>query len=281
MNLLISASELNSALSAEAAPRILDIRWDLGKPDGRPDYLEAHIPGAVYVDLTTELATVGDPGDGVAPMPSVATLQAAARRWGLNRGDRVVVYDNASGIVAGRALWLLRHAGVDGVRLLDGGLADWQAQGFAVESGDVEPVPGSIELAYGGIEILTRDDVGAFAQNGLLLDARAPQKYTGEDEPLEPRAGHIPGAVSAPAGANLGAEGRYRSLEDLAKHYEGLGVTKGRPVGVYCGGGISCSADFIVLSELGYDVAVYPGSWSEYSAHPELPVATGAEPGGA
>jgi thiosulfate/3-mercaptopyruvate sulfurtransferase len=281
MDLLISARDLSDALAGDRPIRVLDVRWDLGKPDGRPAYLEGHLPGAVFVDLNTELSTPGRPEEGRTPMPSLATLQAAARRWGIDDGDAVVAYDDAGGVVAGRAVWLLRHAGLGDVRLLDGGLAAWRAEGLGLEAGDVAPEPGGISLSTGGVEILDVSEVGGFAERGVLLDARPADKYTGEGETMEPRGGHIPGAVSAPASANFGADGRFRSLDELAAHYAALGVTKDRPVGVYCGGGTSCSADFIALTALGYDVAVYPGSWSQYAAHPELPVATGPDPRGA
>lgn len=280
MDLLISPRALADALADGASIRLLDVRWDLGKPDGRPAYLEGHIPGAVFVDLNTELAGPGSPEAGRTPMPPIETLQAAARRWGVGDGDRVVVYDDAGGVVAGRALWLLRHAGLSDVHLLDGGLAAWRAEGLEVEPGDVAPVPGDVSLAYGEVDILGVADVGDFAAQGVLLDARPLDKYTGEGEGMEPRGGHIPGAVSAPASANFGADGRFRSLDELAEHYAALGVAPGKPVGVYCGGGTSCSTDYIALTALGYDVAIYPGSWSQYAAHPELPVATGADPQG-
>jgi len=280
MDLLISPRALADALADGASIRLLDVRWDLGKPDGRPAYLEGHIPGAVFVDLNTELAGPGSPEEGRTPMPPIETLQAAARRWGIRDGDRVVVTDDAGGVVAGRALWLLRHAGLSDVRLLDGGLAAWRAEGLEVEPGDVVPEPGDISLAYGEIDILSVADVGDFAAHGVLLDARPLDKYTGEGEGREPRGGHIPGAISAPASANFGADGRFRSLDELAEHYAALGVAPGKPVGVYCGGGTSCSTDYIALTALGYDVAIYPGSWSQYAAHSELPVATGADPQG-
>lgn len=281
MDLLISARELSDALSGDRPIRLIDVRWDLGRPDGRPAYLEGHIPGAVFADLGTELAGPGGPAEGRTPMPPIETLQAAVRRWGIREGDRVVAYDDAGGVVAGRAVWLLRHAGLDDVRLLDGGLAAWRAEGLGLEEGDAAPEPGDVSLAYGELEILDVSEVGGFAARGVLLDARPLDKYTGESEAMEPRGGHIPGAVSAPASANFGADGRFRSLAELAEHYAALGVEPGRPVGVYCGGGTSCSTDYIALTALGYDVAIYPGSWSQYAAHPELPVATGADPQGA
>lgn len=281
MTELIDAIQLTAELRQNASLRVLDVRWDLGAPDGRPDYEAGHIPGAVFVDLDTELSTHTSPLDGRSPMPTEATLQAAARRWGLRNGDDVVVYDDANGVVAGRALWLLRHAGVARVRLLNGGLAAWKAAALPLESG-ASPVDGGgdIDLSYGALTVLDLDGVAAFPGHGVLLDARPLDKFTGENETLEPRGGHIPGAISAPASENFTTAGTFKARAELAAHYEQLGVTQGRPVAVYCGGGTSCSANFVALTALGYDVAIFPGSWSQWSAHAELPVATGPTPAG-
>lgn len=213
-------------------------------------------------------------------MPSIETLRAAARRWGLNTGDTVVVYDDSGSVVAGRALWLLKHAGVSDVRMLDGGFGAWNAAGMPLETGSVDPHPGDAVLSYGAISILDMDAAEAFAREHVLLDARPHDKYTGENETMEPRAGHIPGAVSAPASENFSADGGFLPVADLERHYTALGVTRGRPVGVYCGAGTSCSADFIALTILGHEVAVYPGSWSQWAANTDRPAAVGASPFG-
>jgi thiosulfate/3-mercaptopyruvate sulfurtransferase len=276
---LIQAAELAAALAASTPPRLLDVRWSLGGPPGLPLHSAGHIPGAVYVDLDTELAGHGLPTDGRHPLPAIAEFQAAARRWGLNRGDSVVVYDDLSAMSAARAWWLLRYAGVSDVRVLDGGLAAWTRAGLPLETGEVVPQPGGIELAYGHLPALSADEAGALARDGVLLDARAGERYRGEVEPMDPRAGHIPGAVSAPTTLNLGADGRFLPPDVLASRFAALGVTADVRVGAYCGSGVTAAHEVLALELAGFEGAVYPGSWSAWSNDPDRQVATGADPG--
>ncbi|WP_344022355.1 sulfurtransferase [Pseudonocardia kongjuensis] len=271
------------ALAAELAgprpPVLLDVRWALGDPHGREHHRAGHLPGAVYVDLDTELARhTGDPAGGRHPLPEPADLQAAARRWGV-RGDRpVVVYDASGGLAAARAWWLLRWGGHHDVRLLDGGLAAWQDAGFAVQLGEVpDPEPGDVVLTGGGLPVLDADGAAALATSGLLLDARAGERYRGETEPVDPRAGHVPGAVSAPTGDNLGPDGRFRPPSELRERFAALGVD-GRDVGVYCGSGVTAAHQVAALAAIGVPAALYPGSWSAWSNDPARPAATGAAP---
>ncbi len=276
MPTLIQADELASELAASTPPRLLDVRWKLGGPPGRPLHAAGHIPGAVYVDLDTELAGHGLPTDGRHPLPGVEVLQAAARRWGLNPGESVVVYDDLSALSAARAWWLLRYAGLSDVRVLDGGLAAWIAAGFELESGDVVPEPGAVELAYGHLPALDADAAASLARDGVLLDARAGERYRGEVEPIDPRAGHIPGAVSAPTTDNLGADGRFLPPDVLASRFAALGVTADAPVGAYCGSGVTAAHEVLALELAGFEGVVFPGSWSAWSNDPDRLVATGA-----
>ncbi|WP_432844008.1 sulfurtransferase [Dactylosporangium sp. CA-092794] len=275
---LVDAKGLHDELAGANPPLLLDVRWALGDRHGREHHAAAHIPGAVYVDLDTELAGHGEPRDGRHPLPAVEALQTAARRWGLTDGRAVVVYDDAGGTSAARAWWLLRWAGVADVRILDGALAAWTAAGLDVESGPVSPPPGDVTLSGGHLPTLTADEAAALARDGVLLDARASERYRGETEPVDPRAGHIPGARSAPTAANLGPDGLLRPAGELRERFTALGVTGAGPVGVYCGSGVTAAHEIAALAVAGFAAALYPGSWSAWSNDPGRPVATGPDP---
>ncbi len=268
MDVLISPALLAARLSAGERIRILDVRWRLDRPDGRPEYLAGHLPGEVYVDLDTELATHGDPADGRHPLPVVEALQASARRWGIDDGDTVVVYDDLKNLSAARAWWLLRYAGLTDVLLLDGSLRGWTGP---LETGSVDPALGTVTMEYGALPVIDIDGAASF--DGVLLDARAPERFRGEIEPIDPRAGHIPGAVNAPATDNVDADGRFLGAEVLRARFEALGVTD--RVAAYCGSGVTAAHDVVALTIAGFAPALYPGSWSQWSNHPERPVATG------
>lgn len=254
---------------------LLDVRWALGDPHGREHYRDGHLPGAVFVDLETELADPPSPQAGRHPLPSLQRLQAAARRWGISTGDRVVAYDATGGLAAARAWWLLRWGGLGDVVLLDGGLDAWVRSGGALESGDVEPEPGDVTLTGGGMPVLSIDEAAALPSSGVLLDARAEERYRGEVEPVDPRAGHVPGAVSAPTTGNLTADGTFRSPAELRERFAALGAVPGTSVGVYCGSGVTAAHEVAALAAAGIEAALWPGSWSEWSADTARPAATG------
>jgi thiosulfate/3-mercaptopyruvate sulfurtransferase len=277
---LISPADLADRLS-DPRLRILDVRWTVAAPEGRGDYLNGHIPGAVYVDLDTELADHSVTGRGRHPLPTAAQLQAHARTWGLDDGDPVVVYDAWGGQAASRAWWLLRAAGLTDVRILDGGWPAWVAAGLPVETEVRQPDLGSVEISsLDGMRTVDAEDVARLAHDpgARVLDARAGARYRGEEEPLDPVAGHIPGAVSAPTAENLTSEGRFRPVEDLRARFEEL---KGDAdaVAVYCGSGVTATHQIAALAVVGIDAALYPGSWSEWSSTPDRPVATGPDRG--
>jgi thiosulfate/3-mercaptopyruvate sulfurtransferase len=276
-DVLVTPDELAAALASPEPPLVLDVRWRLDRPDGRPAYLEGHVPGAVYVDLDHELAAHGAPEDGRHPLPPIEALQESARRWGLRQGQAVVVYDDLKNLSSARAWWLLRAAGVADVRLLDGSLRAWTGSGRALESGPVSPVVGDVELAYGALPVLDIDEAAALPSTGVLLDARAPERYRGDVEPIDPRAGHIPGALNAPATGNVDADGRFLDAAALRTRFEELGVRPDAPVGVYCGSGVTAAADAVALTLAGFAPALYPGSWSQWSNTVGRPAATGPD----
>jgi thiosulfate/3-mercaptopyruvate sulfurtransferase len=270
VTVLVSAADL---LADGGRVVLLDVRWALGDEHGPATYLAGHLPGAVFVDLETELADPPTPAEGRHPLPSLQRLQACARRWGIRDGDAVVAYDATGGLAAARAWWLLRWGGLSDVRLLDGGLDAWVAAGGSLETGDVVPETGDVTLTGGGMPVLSIDEAAALpASGGLLLDARAGERYRGEVEPIDPRAGHVPGAVSAPTTENL-ADGRFRPATELAQRFADLGAAPGTTVGVYCGSGVTAAHEVAALAHAGIDAALWPGSWSQWSADQERPVA--------
>jgi thiosulfate/3-mercaptopyruvate sulfurtransferase len=278
---LVSARALRDELAAGTGDLVLlDVRWALGVTDGHEQHLAGHLPGAVFVDLETELAAPPSPAPGRHPLPDLADLQAAARRWGVRAGSRVVAYDAVGATSAARAWWLLRWAGLADVRLLDGGLGAWTGAGLALETGEVAPVPGDVVLSQGALPTLTPDDAAHLASSGdgLLLDARAGERFRGEVEPVDPRAGHVPGAVSAPTTGNLGPDGRFLDESALRERFAGLGLGRdaSREVGVYCGSGVTAAHEVAALATIGVDAALYAGSWSQWSNDETRPVATGA-----
>lgn len=278
MSVLISVAELAEALSSDDAPLVLDVRWSLAVPDGSPAYAAEHLPGAIYVDLNTDLAAPPSASEGRHPLPTQGSFERAARGWGLTEGETVVVYDDASGLAAARAWWLLRHAGVSNVRILDGGLGAWRERRAPLESGEIHPIASEIELSWGHMRVIDADVAAELPDGGLLLDARAGERYRGESEPIDPRAGHIPGAVSAPTQGNLGDDGLFLAADALRSRFAALGVDGSRPVAVYCGSGVTAAHEIAALSDAGIEAALYPGSWSQWSNDEERRVATGAEP---
>ncbi|MGW3246023.1 sulfurtransferase [Streptomyces sp. NPDC001070] len=279
MDTIISAAGLVAEMRTGPAPVLLDVRYERGGPSGRVAYEAGHIPGAVYVDLEAELAGPAGAG-GRHPLPDAGVLAEAMRQAGVSGDSRVVAYDGGQGWAAARAWWTLRWAGHRDVRVLDGGLPAWTSAGGALTADAAVPDRGDFEAVPGALPVLSADDAAARARTGVLLDARAAERYRGEVEPLDPVGGHIPGAVSAPTAENVTADGTFRAARDLADRFAALGVTAGGgTVGVYCGSGVSAAQQVLALAVAGIDAALYVGSWSEWSADPARPVATGHLPG--
>lgn len=273
-DVLISADELLRLQASGPTPRLLDVRWTLPKPDGRDDFAAGHIPGAIYVDLDTELADHAntEATAGRHPLPSAEQFQDTVRSWAVTDDTEVVVYDDNSSLGAARAWWLLRWAGLD-ARVLDGGLAAYRAAGGRLETGaSPELEPSHITISPNSLPVIDADAVAAW--DGVLLDARAGERFRGETEPMDPRAGHIPGAKSAPATGNV-HQGSFLDEAALRERFSALGALEG-PVGVYCGSGVTACHNALALAVAGVEASLYPASWSGWSADPERPVETGA-----
>lgn len=280
MNTLVDVSWLKERMTSGDPVVLLDVRWALGDPHGHKHYLKEHIPGALYVDLPSELAAPADPNRGRHPLPPLTRLQESARNWGIRNNDVVVAYDDSGNTAAARLWWLLRYAGFPSVFLLDGGLAAWKGAGFRLEGGDGQAVPGDVTLAEGVMPVIDAAEASRWHRSGVLLDARAGERYRGEFEPVDPRAGHIPGAVSAPATGNLDDDGRFLPAAELKDRFAGLGIGPGSSVAVYCGSGVTAAHEVAALEIAGITAALFPGSFSEWSNNPDNQVATGPEPGG-
>ena len=274
-SVLVDVPGLQSLCRSAAPPSLLDVRWRLGDPTGRDQFLAGHIPGACFVDLDRELAAPASLTAGRHPLPSVDQLQAAARSWGVRQGGTVVVYDDNASMSAARAWWLLRWGGVGRVYLLDGGLSAWRAAGGELATGPELPGPGDVELSSGHMPSVPMEGVADVARVGLLLDARAAERFRGDAEPIDPKAGHIPGATSAPTSENLTSDGRFRPAPELEDRFLGLGAGHEAPIAVYCGSGVTAAHEIAALSIAGLEAALYPGSWSQWSNHDDRPVAAG------
>jgi thiosulfate/3-mercaptopyruvate sulfurtransferase len=284
---LIGPAELARALAGrggQPAPVLLDVRWRLGGPPGLDRYQAGHLPGARFTDLDRELA--GPPGAGGRhPLPGAAAFQAAMRRAGVSDERPVAVYDEDDATAAARAWWLLRYYGHGQVRVLEGGYRAWREAGLKVEQGGPPgPAAGTFTARPGHLPVLDAAGAGRLARAGLLLDARAAERYRGETEPADPVAGHIPGAVSAPTAGNLTPGGRFRGPAELGARFAALGATApaaGEPprTGVYCGSGVTAAHEVLALHLAGVPAALYPGSWSEWITDPGRPVASGPDPG--
>ena len=266
---LISASELHGLFEMGRGPVVLDIRWTLQNGSDRAGYEAGHIPTAQFVDLGTELAASPD-DRGRHPLPDADTFVAAMRGAGVSNDSSVVAYDAGPATAAARAWWLLRYFGHRDVRVLDGGFAQWVAQGYSVGTEPSIVAAGSFTAGPSLARVLDVDDVLDFARENVLLDARAPERFRGEVEPVDPVAGHIPGAVNRPTTENVDSSGRFLSPEVLDSTFGGL-VPDGKDVGVYCGSGVTAAHQILALELAGIDAALYPGSWSGWITDPTRP----------
>lgn len=274
----VTAAELQQLTAAGDPVTLLDVRWTLAEPDGEQAYLSGHIPGAVYVSLEDDLADHGVVGRGRHPLPSGRDVEAAARRWGVRAGVPVVVYDDWNRAGSARGWWVLTAAGIADVRILDGGLAAWTAAGGELETGPVSPEAGDVRVLHadlydGARRTLTAEQVSSRA--GVLLDARAPERFRGDVEPVDPVAGHIPGATNLASTGLLKEDGSLLGDTELQALLADHGVARGADVGAYCGSGVTAALAVAGLAAAGVDAALYPGSWSEWISDSDRPVARG------
>ncbi|MGO0578006.1 sulfurtransferase [Ornithinimicrobium panacihumi] len=282
---LITPTDLAAQLSGDAPPVLVDVRWQLGTgvEANRADYLKGHLPGAAFLDLESTLSDpVAEGGRGGRhPMPSLERVQEALRAVGVCSSRPVVFYDAKRSLGAARAWWVASYYGVEDAAVLDGGLAAWQAAGLPVETGEVEPDPGNVELQAGGRELVEAADVAAVGEGTQVIDARPADRYRGENETVDPVAGHIPGALSLPALSILDRDGRFPDRERLEELLGAAGGSGGAPSVVYCGSGVQAAHLALALEARALGPAapaVYVGSWSDWITDPSRPIATGPNP---
>jgi len=271
----VEASDLAELLQGPLPPIVLDVRNENGVADGRPRYAAGHIPTAVYVDLPSELVGPRDHRSGAGPLPDITDLQAQARAWGISNGDAVVVYDNVFGTKAGRAWLVLRWAGIDDVRILNGGYAAWLEGGYEVSAKEPRVAPGDVSLSPNHLPVIDADGAAALARDGVLLDARGGEQFRGSSADGRHLGGHIPGAVSAPTSDNLDERGLLLDEGELRRRFEALGVNGSRRTGVYCGSGVAAAHEVAVLASLGVMASIYVGSFTAWSSDPARPVSIG------
>lgn len=280
---LVSANEL-AAMQAGGNVLIVDCRQDLADAGkGRRDYLDAHIPGAVHADLARDLSDLSKQGVGRHPLPGDAILSAALSRWGWRPDLDVVAYDDANGaLAAARLWWLLRLAGHERVAVLDGGFAAWRSAGFALEAGEVAREHTVADVAIDRDQVVWFDEVERSRRDGsiVVLDARAAPRYRGDVEPIDPVAGHVPGALNRPYSDNLDATGRFKPAAELRREFERLlGRRDARVVAHSCGSGVTACHNLLAMEHAGlHGSRVFAPSWSGWISDPSRPVATGENP---
>ena len=281
---LTSTAELAGRL-ADPKLRILDARWYLDpNQKGLDAYNAGHIRGAFFADIENDFAGPGGKRGGPLgrhPFPSPAQVQNVLRLFGITPGVRVVAYDDAAGSIAARVWFVLKANGFDDCGVLDGGITKWIAEGREITS-----QPPSIStmtdfmVAPRPELVVSKGELVAQKEHSLVLDARIPERYRGDTEPIDPRAGHIPGARNAPYASNLtpGPNPVFKPAAELRAHFRSVGVSEEKEPIVYCGSGINATHDLLALEIAGFKGRLYAGSWSEWSSDPSLPAATGDQP---
>jgi thiosulfate/3-mercaptopyruvate sulfurtransferase len=272
---LISADELAADLERGSGHLLLDVRWQVAGPSQYPLYLAGHLRGARWCDLDADLADPPGAG-GRHPLPDPQRLEATLRGWGVEPQTEIVVYDQANSVAAARAWWVLCWAGLGQVRVLDGGFEAWLSGGYPTETEVPTPGTGTVSVRPGSLPTLDAAAAANWAAAGRLFDVRAPERFRGEQEPIDPVAGHIPGAINLPTTANVQDSGHFRSESELRQRFRDAGAAnQDAPVGVYCGSGVTAAHTVLALRLAGIDAALYPGSWSEWITDPNRPIETG------
>ncbi|MDE0169428.1 MAG: sulfurtransferase [bacterium] len=258
--------------------RVVDTRWYLLEPgEGRQQYEKGHIPGAVFLDLDTDLSAPTGPGRH--PLPAAGDFGALMGRHGIGNHHHVVVYDQGPGSIAARLWWMLRSAGHGEVSVLDGGYGRWTAEGHPTTADGPEYPQAPFKVSRDFTPTIDRHSLRDRLGTVQVIDARPADRYRGENETVDPAAGHIPTSISAPTDGNLGRDGLFKSPDLLARRFADLGVDPGVPVVSSCGSGVTACHNIIALVLAGWpEATLYPGSWSDWSTA-GFPVATGAEPG--
>jgi thiosulfate/3-mercaptopyruvate sulfurtransferase len=268
---LISVAELAERID-DPDVVVCDVRWYLADHDqGRREYDEGHLPGATFVDLHTELA--GGEGGGRHPLPTVEAFAVVLGRHGVRPGSFVVAYDSAGGATAARLWWMLRSVGHGRVAVLNGGFPAWVAAGHPLTTDEPPESAAIYTPAPDWTGVVDADGVARSATvGGTIIDARAPERFRGESEPIDARAGHIPGAINRFHGDTIGPDGLHLPGPELVKQFAGVGMN----AIVYCGSGVTACHDLLIMSTIGLPGGrLYPGSWSDWSADPDRPIATG------
>ncbi len=257
---------------------IADVRWYLDEPThGHFAYHAGHIPGAVYVNLEVHLSDTVGPGRH--PLPTRQAFAETMEGIGFGEEQLIVAYDDRGGGIAARLWWMLRDIGHGGVRVLDGGIAAWQAAGHAIETDLPARNPATMTVRPSATRQLDRDELRSRLGAVTLLDAREPERYRGEEEPIDPIAGHIPTALSASVMDNLTGEETFLDAEQLRDRFTRLGVETDRDTVVYCGSGVTACHNALAMARAGLpEPILYPGSWSDWSATGGA-VTLGEEPG--
>jgi thiosulfate/3-mercaptopyruvate sulfurtransferase len=278
-SVLISPAELAGLLRSDQPPIVADVRWTLGGPSGKPDFEACHIPGAAWVDLEVQLSAPPGAG-GRHPLPPLAVFEEAMRDIGVREDSLVVAYDAATSQAASRLWWLLTDAGHRSARVLDGGLAAWIAEQLSTESGPRTPrARGDFVARPGQRAQVNAEEIASklgTPDAPRLIDVRAPERYSGENEPIDPVAGHIPGAINLPASAYIDADGRFLPPAKVAARYTAAGGVEGAVL--YCGSGITAAQSLLALESAGVNAAIYPGSWSDWITDPSRPLSRGSQP---